>query len=189
MRVIIGDVQGKGLPAVETAAAVLGAFREAAHEEPELTSVVAHLEASLARQLAGEKFVTAVLAEFGDSDTVTLLNCGHPALLILSGEDCFIAEADDPAPPLGLRDLLHVPPSPYTVKFAPGDQMLLFTDGIIEARDHHGRFYPLLERADLLNLADPQQALERLRTDVLEHAGGPLADDAAMLLIRRRTGT
>lgn len=63
VRVIVGDVQGKGLTAVETAAVVLGAFREAARDEPDLVVLGERLERSVARELEGEKLVTAVLAE------------------------------------------------------------------------------------------------------------------------------
>lgn len=187
VRVIVGDVQGKGLEAVETAAAVLGAFREAAYDEPDLTGVVTRIEAALSRQLSGEKFVTAVLAEFVDGETVTLLNCGHPSPFVLrpSGGGTF-AEPDDVAPPLGLIELVDARPCPYTVEFVPGDQMLFYTDGVVEARDGEGGFYPLAERAHLLAASDPEKALEELRADVLRHVGGPIKDDAAMLLIRRR---
>jgi serine phosphatase RsbU (regulator of sigma subunit) len=187
VRVIVGDVQGKGLEAVETAAAVLGAFREAAYDEPTLTGVVARIEASLSRRLSGEKFVTAVLAEFDDSDTAMLLNCGHPSPLILSrGGVGVFAEPGDVAPPLGLTELVDVRPHPYTVGFAPGDRMLFYTDGVVEARDGEGRFYPLADRCGLLKAADPEKALEELRSDVLRHVGGRITDDAAMLLVRRR---
>lgn len=84
VRVIVGDVQGKGLDAVETAALVLGAFREAAHDEPDLRSVGARLERAADRELRGEKFVTAVLAEVGDDQRVTLLNYGHPPPVVVS---------------------------------------------------------------------------------------------------------
>ncbi|MCO5999433.1 PP2C family protein-serine/threonine phosphatase [Actinoallomurus rhizosphaericola] len=230
VRVIVGDVQGKGLEAVETAADVLGAFREAAYDEPDLTGVATRIEAALRRRLdaeptgrpvqegsgrppaagsgrtatgsgragaagsgrtaaegAGEKFVTAVLAEFGEAEIVTLLNYGHPSPFVLrgGGEGGF-AEPDDVAPPFGLSDLGAAAPRPYRIKFAPADQMLLYTDGVVEARDGEGRFYPLAERAHLLQAADPEQALGDLRADVLRHVGGRIADDAAMLLIRRR---
>ncbi|GLY90391.1 PP2C family protein-serine/threonine phosphatase [Actinoallomurus iriomotensis] len=187
VRVIVGDVQGKGLEAVETAAAVLGAFREAAYDEPELTGVVARIEASLGRQLSGEKFVTAVLAEFDEGDTATLVNCGHPSPLILrqGGVGAF-AEPDDVAPPLGLTGLADIRPRPYTIGFAPGDRLLFYTDGVIEARDSEGRFYPLADRSGLLKAADPEKALEEMRSDVLRHVGGRITDDAAMLLVRRR---
>jgi serine phosphatase RsbU (regulator of sigma subunit) len=187
VRVIVGDVQGKGLEAVETAAAVLGAFREAAYDEPELTGVVARIETALSRQLSGEKFVTAVLAEFDDSATATLLNCGHPSPLVLSqGGIGVFAEPHDVAPPLGLTELVDARPCPYTVRFTPGDRMLFYTDGVVEARDGEGRFYPLADRSGLLKAADPEQALAELRSDVLRHVGGRITDDAAMLLVRRR---
>jgi serine phosphatase RsbU (regulator of sigma subunit) len=187
VRLIVGDVQGKGLEAVETAAAVLGAFREAAYDEPELTGVVARIEAALSRQLSGEKFVTAVLAEIVDDDTATLLNCGHPSPLVLGlGGVGVFAEPADVAPPLGLTELAERGPSPYTVPFAPGDRILFYTDGVVEARDAEGRFYPLADRAGLLKAPDPEQALRDLRADVLRHVGGPITDDAAMLLVRRR---
>ncbi|MCO6003410.1 serine/threonine-protein phosphatase [Actinoallomurus purpureus] len=199
VRVIVGDVQGKGLEAVETAADVLGAFREAAYDESDLTGVAARIEAALRRRPgaqrsegpsdedSGEKFVTAVLAEFGEGENVTLLNYGHPSPFVLrGGGDGAFAEPDDVAPPFGLSDIVDVAPRPYTIKFAPSDQMLLYTDGVIEARDGEGAFYPLTGRAHLLTANDPERALADLRADVLRHVGGPIADDAAMLLIRRR---
>ena len=65
------------------------------------------------------------------------------------------------------------------------EPMLLYTDGTTEARNAAGNFYPLAERASVLRVSDPRTALEGLRSDVVAHAGGPLADDAAMLLLRR----
>ncbi|MFL6056746.1 MAG: PP2C family protein-serine/threonine phosphatase [Actinoallomurus sp.] len=199
VRVIVGDVQGKGLEAVETAADVLGAFREAAYDEPDLTGVATRIEAALRRRLSsdpseqrsaedsGEKFVTAVLAEFGEGEVVTLLNYGHPSPYILrGGGDGAFVQPHDVAPPFGLSDLVDAAPRPYTIKFAPADQMLLYTDGVVEARDGEGRFYPLAERAYLLAADDPERALGDLRADVLRHVGGRIADDAAMLLIRCR---
>jgi hypothetical protein len=88
--------------------------------------------------------------------------------------------------PLGLGMPQERPPVPFSVSFRPGDQLLLYTDGVTEARDGSGMFYPLGLRAWLLASADPQIALEALRTDLIRHAGGPLHDDAAMLLLRHR---
>jgi len=187
VRVIVGDVQGKGLEAVETAAVVLGAFREAAHDEPDLTAVSARLERALNRHLSGEEFVTAVLAEVNDDQTMTLLNYGHPDPLILraDGTHLFVS-TPDPAPPLGLAALGPQGPTPFRVPLAPGDQMLLYTDGVTEARDRAKRFYPLGDRAFLLKDPDPDAALEALRRDLESHVHGPLHDDAAMLLLRYR---
>lgn len=79
-------------------------------------------------------------------------------------------------------------PVPHQVPFAPGDQLLFYTDGVTEARDSAGWFYPLDERAHLLKDPDPEAALQAVREDVVDHAEGPLHDDAAMLLVRYRTG-
>lgn len=92
---IVGDVQGKGLAAVETAAVVLGAFREAAHDESDLVGLGERLERSVARELEGEKFVTAVLAEIGAGHEAVFLNYGHPAPMVVRRDGA----VDFPQPP------------------------------------------------------------------------------------------
>ncbi|MFE7901716.1 PP2C family protein-serine/threonine phosphatase [Streptomyces sp. NPDC057424] len=185
IRVIVGDVQGKGLAAVETAAVVLGAFREAAYDEPDLSGLGERLERSVARELEGEKFVTAILAEIGTAHEAVLLSYGHPAPMVVRGD----GTVDFPQPhsfalPLGLGVHGSDSPKPYRVAFAPGDQLLLYTDGVTEARDETGRFYPVGERTHLLKDADAHRALETLREDLAQHSAGPPHDDAAMLLLR-----
>ncbi|PWI14421.1 hypothetical protein DI272_09820 [Streptomyces sp. Act143] len=185
IRVIVGDVQGKGLAAVETAAVVLGAFREAAHDESDLVGLGERLERSVARELEGEKFVTAILAEIGERHEAVFLNYGHPAPMVVRRD----GSVDFPQPPsyalpLGLGAHGSDGPTPHRVDFGPGEQLLLYTDGVTEARDEDGRFYPVGERAHLLKDHDAHRALEALRADLAQHAGGPPHDDAAMLLLR-----
>ncbi|WP_460105385.1 PP2C family protein-serine/threonine phosphatase [Streptomyces sp. YKOK-J1] len=186
IRVIVGDVQGKGLAAVETAAAVLGAFREAAHDEPDLVGLGERLERCVGREAEGEKFVTAVLGEIGEGDEVVFLNYGHPAPMIVRRD----GTSDFPEPPayalpLGLSAHDGDGPKPYRVPFGPGEQLLLYTDGVTEARDVKGAFYPLGERGvSLLQVPAAHHALQRLREDLVSHVAGPLHDDAAMLLLR-----
>ncbi|WP_432043395.1 PP2C family protein-serine/threonine phosphatase [Streptomyces cadmiisoli] len=184
-RVIVGDVQGKGLAAVETAAVVLGAFREAAHDEPHLVGLGERLERSVARELDGEKFVTAILAEVGWNHEVVFLTYGHPVPMIVRQD----GKVDFPRPPayalpLGLGAHGGEGPKPYRVPFEPGEQVLLYTDGVTETRNAHGAFYPLGERAHLLKDPDAGKALEALREDLVRHAAAPPHDDAAMLLLR-----
>ena len=187
IRVIVGDVQGKGLAAVETAAVVLGAFREAAHDESHLVGLGERLERSVARELEGEKFVTAVLAEIGSDHGVVFLNYGHPAPMVMR-QDGGVEFPQPPAYalPLGLGAHGVEGPKPYRVGFAPGEQLLLYTDGVTETRDANGSFYPLGDRAHLLKESDADGALQALREDLVRHAAGPLHDDAAMLLLRYR---
>ncbi|MFD4247056.1 PP2C family protein-serine/threonine phosphatase [Streptomyces sp. NPDC058525] len=185
VRVIVGDVQGKGLEAVETAAIALGAFREAARDEPDLAGVSTRLERALSQELQGEKFVTAILAEFKDGHAVTLLNHGHPPPMLVHADGA-VTFTDPPsyALPLGLGLDGAAGPEPFRVEFAPGDQLFLYTDGVTEARDRSDRFYPLGERAHLLDAPDPETALASLRDDLARYSQGSAHDDAAMLLVR-----
>ncbi|MEU8356604.1 PP2C family protein-serine/threonine phosphatase [Nonomuraea sp. NPDC048882] len=185
VRLLIGDVQGKGLAAVETAAWVLGAFREAAYDEADLGDIGDRLEASLARHLGGEQFVTAIIAEIHEKE-MSLVNFGHPAPLLITGDgELHAPEPAEQGLPLGLGVFETSAPKPQRIPFGSGDRVLFFTDGVIEARNAAGEFYPLMERAWLLRRDDPQEALDSLRTDLVQHTGGPLHDDAAMLLLHR----
>jgi serine phosphatase RsbU (regulator of sigma subunit) len=188
VRVIVGDVQGKGLAAVETAAVVLGAFREAAYDEPDLVRLGERLERSLSRELEDERFVTAILAEVGSEHEVVFLNYGHPPpMLVRQDGTVDFPEPPSYALPLGLGAHGSEGPRPFRVDFAPGEQLLLYTDGVTEARDETGHFYPLAYRAHLLKDLDAHGALQALRTDLVRHAAGPHHDDAAMLLLRYHT--
>jgi serine phosphatase RsbU (regulator of sigma subunit) len=184
VRLIVGDVRGKGLPAVGTAALVVGVFREAAYDEPDLLAVVDRIERSLARNLGGDDFVTAVVAGFPWPGRLEVVNCGHaPPLLVRDGA-IMAAEPDRPSPPLGLRALSGETPSLQVLPFTDGDQLLLYTDGVTEARDHRREFYPLAEGLARHRSDDPVRTLSALHDELLAHVGGRLHDDAALLLLR-----
>jgi serine phosphatase RsbU (regulator of sigma subunit) len=145
------------------------------------------LEISLGRQLSDEQFVTAVLAEVSpDGSRITLLSCGHPPPLLIASHAGRFVESGAPSLPLGLASLDAEPREVITVPFAPDDQMLFYTDGVSEARNRAGEFYPLPDRAIYAEATDPDSALNRLQQDVLMHVGHALDDDAAMLLLRRQ---
>ena len=151
-RLIVTDVQGKGLAAVQTAAVVLASFRESAYDAPDLAGIAEHIELSLGHQAPEGKFVTAIMAEVdGEGAEVRLLNCGHPAPLLVSGGLARLAEPVEAGLPLGLSGLTAGEQrKEYTVPFGPDDRMLFYTDGISEARDKSGAFYPLERRGALL---------------------------------------
>ncbi|MEW2609819.1 PP2C family protein-serine/threonine phosphatase [Streptomyces sp. NPDC047880] len=186
VRLIVGDVRGKGLPAVGTAALVLGVFREAAHDEPDLLAVVDRIERSLARNLGRDDFVTAVVAGYPREGHLEVVNCGHaPPLLVRASGSITAVEPAHPAPPLGLRDLTGHTPGLHTLPFADGDQLLLYTDGVTEARDGGRAFYPLAEGLERHVSQEPARTLDALHEELLAHVGGRLHDDAALLLIRK----
>jgi serine phosphatase RsbU (regulator of sigma subunit) len=188
IRLIVGDVRGKGLPAVGTAALVLGVFREAACDEPDLLAVVARIERSLARNLGPDDFVTAVVTGYTPAGHLEIVNCGHaPPLLISASGAVGAVEPDLPAPPLGLRALSGQAPHLQRLPFAVGDQLLLYTDGVTEARDHTRAFYPLAEGVARHACDEPTRTVTALHDELLAHVGGKLHDDAALLLLRKRT--
>jgi hypothetical protein len=211
IRLIVGDVRGKGLDAVEIAADVLGVFREVAHEVYTLAEVARRIDASLARRPAAplEEFVTAVLAEIDPAaGSLTIYNCGHPPPLVLSpggngpagngpGESdgqgparrLRVTPVNVPAPalPLRLMSLGDTSGAERTVPLQPGDALLLYTDGVTEARNARREFYPLEERvAEVAARAGGADGdlLDRLRDDLVRYVGAPLDDDAALVLAR-----
>jgi Stage II sporulation protein E (SpoIIE) len=191
IRLIIGDVRGKGLGAVEVAADVLGMYREVTHEVHTLGELARRLDAGLARRWGQhEEFVTALLAEIDpDAGRLSIFSCGHPPPILISGETVQVLEVPAPAPPLGLLTLGDSSGAARTLPFKPNDQLLLYTDGVTEARDGQRAFYPLDERLALLGASadtngDGAGLLELLRDDLLRYAGAPLEDDAALVLVR-----
>ncbi|MCJ1675958.1 serine/threonine-protein phosphatase [Streptomyces sp. APSN-46.1] len=199
-RLLIGDVRGKGLEAIGEAAIVLGAFRAAAHKEVDLPELVAHLEAAVAADpdggddepaAPGEGFTTAAVLDIPDGEMILrLVSCGHPPPLLLRGGRVVPLEVDQPAPPLGLTEFVDTGFAAQTFSFEPGDIVLLYTDGVIEARDEAGSFYPLPDRTADWPGDGPDALLRHLCADLLAHSpGGLLGDDAAMVAIERVDGT
>ncbi|MGW2254098.1 PP2C family protein-serine/threonine phosphatase [Kitasatospora sp. NPDC001660] len=186
VRILLGDVQGHGLPAVETAADVLGVFREAARTEPDPTRLAARLDAALTARQEDGRFATALLLDVPpDRGPVTIVNCGHPHPLLRRAGRVSELEPPFPAPPLGLLGLTgdHYPAGRFEP--GPGDLLLLHTDGVSEARDAGGRFYPLAERLSGLYAGSPADLLDALLADVDDWVGAAgLADDAALLALR-----
>jgi phosphoserine phosphatase RsbU/P len=183
VRLVVGDVKGKGLEAVQLAATVLGSFRQAAFTSPDLVDLAAELDRSTSRQLGEEDFVTAVLAEFGPRGELRLVNCGHPPPLLFRGGVAWPLTGRGPTTPLGLDPV----PVLEQVELVPADRLLLYTDGLVEARDGQGRPFALSDRAAAL-LTGPSldDALDRLVAEVLAHAGGQLDDDMALVLAQPR---
>ncbi|MEU6465748.1 PP2C family protein-serine/threonine phosphatase [Streptomyces sp. NPDC046976] len=189
VRLLIGDVRGKGLLAVETAAALLGAFREAAHDEPDLAALALRMERSMTRRAEhlggseiGERFVTAIFAEIpADGRIIRVVNCGHPPPLLIRADEVLELDNGCSGPPLNLGVLLPDPHHVDSYPFEPGEQLLLYTDGVTETRDASGTFYPLVQRLSSFGPLPPHELLERLHHDLLEYSGDNLQDDTAAL--------
>ncbi|MEH1055204.1 PP2C family protein-serine/threonine phosphatase [Micromonospora sp. CPCC 206171] len=178
VRMIIGDVRGKGLDAVRLASIVLGSYRHVAYERPDLRAVVADLDRAVARNVGDEDFVTAAVVE-ERGGTLTIVNCGHPSPLLLRRGAVIPLEPPAPAPPLGFMPVVR----PRVERLEPGDRLLLFTDGLGEAR-RDGEFFPTADRAwRLLGHGTVGDGLASLETALVEWVHGRLDDDIALVLM------
>ncbi|WP_217550402.1 PP2C family protein-serine/threonine phosphatase [Streptomyces sp. GbtcB6] len=205
VRVVMGDVRGHGLSAIGTVAAVLGSFREAAHDEPELERVLGRLDRALARHLreraraehpssgqdpdspVAEEFVTLLLLEIAGDGELRAINCGHPWPYVLSGARVEPLSLADPLPPLGPFPL----PADLTAtpcgRLHADESLVLYTDGAEDARDARGRFFSLpeaLAEAVRSHPVSPQTILRTVFTALLHHTNGRPTDDIALLVLR-----
>jgi hypothetical protein len=132
--------------------------------------------------------VAVAVAELGSAQVVI---CGHPApYLIRSGRTALALEPESPTLPLGLGSLAAEPyaATSHTVAFEPGDALVLYTDGVSDARSRSGAFFALDEALHGLGELAPDAAAALVRSRLLAHTRGALNDDAALLVLRRVGG-
>ena len=180
IRVIIGDVRGKGLDAVLLAQQVLSAFRRSAVAMPAMEHVAGEVGRAIGPHLGEEDFVTAALAQITPTGELTIVNCGHhPPLLRHRGDLQPLTDGKE-ALPLGLEDGFTA----FTATWLPGDRLLFYTDGLVESRNAHGHFLPEGAIATALLAPDCDQALDTLMKAAERHTGGHAHDDMALLLLQ-----
>jgi serine phosphatase RsbU (regulator of sigma subunit) len=154
VRLLIGDVMGTGWEASLVGASLLDAWGELARSERSLAGVAVRLHHLIARSGQPERFVTALLINFphpaspGNSLT-ELVCCGHPPPLLLRGGSATFLSTLQVSPPLGLLDLADGWCAATSMAFGDGDGLLLYTDGLSEARDPDGAFFPMCERVEM----------------------------------------
>jgi serine phosphatase RsbU (regulator of sigma subunit) len=186
LRLAVFDAMGHGLGATLMAGVALAVYRNCRRDGRGLVATATAIDEVLSKQFGDESFVTAVLAELDLVDgTISTLSAAHPApLLVRDGKA--LGELDtDPGLPLGLggRDDTVVRAS-----LQPGDRLVMFSDGVVEARDTDGAFFGADRLVDLLGRAEaarqtPPETLRRLVLAVLEHQQGTLQDDATLLML------
>jgi serine phosphatase RsbU (regulator of sigma subunit) len=184
VRLLIGDVRGKGLEAVRLASVILGAFRERAHERADLRTLAIDLDRAVQRVAEPEDFVTAALAQLDDDCCLSVVNAGHPPPLLVRDGVTVPVLPSEPRPPLGLDGA----PLLLTMQLQPRDRLLLYTDGMTEARrPSDGTFFPVEQvLARTLGTGSLPDGLTAVRTALLDWTEGGLADDVALLAVEVR---
>jgi serine phosphatase RsbU (regulator of sigma subunit) len=188
-RFAVFDAMGHGLGAGLLATVAMGAYRNARRRRLDLLATVAAVDTAIAAQFGGEQFVTAFLAELDlDRGGLRWHNAGHPApLLLRSGRGVRTLSAE-PDLPLGLGG----PRGTAAERLEPGDRLLVFTDGVPEARSASGEFFGVERLADMVVREDAAgqpapETMRRLMHAILAHQAGSLQDDATALLVEWRT--
>ncbi len=193
-RVAIFDGMGHGLHSAQCAVFTVVAYRNARRCGLTLVESLHSIDEALNTALGGEVFTTAVLA---DLDTRTGLlrwvNAGHPAPLLIRGGKLIRQLDGEPQPPLGLGHLLADQPLEASQEqLEPGDLVVLYTDGVVEARSPAGEFFGIERLAELVvrHLAGglaPPETMRRVVRELLAHHGEKLTDDATLLMLEWRS--
>ena len=132
IRVIIGDVRGKGLDAVLLARHVLSAFRRSAVAMPAMEHVAGEVGRAIGPHLgAGGLRHRGAGPDHHPTGELTIVNCGHHPPLLRHRGDLRPLTDGKAALPLGLEDDFTA----FTATWSPGDRLLLYTDGLVESRD------------------------------------------------------
>ncbi len=180
-RVLVADVRGHGLPAVQLAAVVAASFREAcARPGLSLVEVARYVDHSVELLASDEESATAVFLDLDDRGWAEVINCGHPPPLRRDpGGRVTALSPRHATTPLGLSPQLRSD----TFSMTPHERLVVYTDGLLEAHNPAGEFMPLQQRVAALDTHQPGAAAARLMDDALTHAGGDVEDDVAILVI------
>ncbi len=193
--VAVFDAMGHGLGAAQLSSLAVGAYRNARRAGMPLQETALSVNGALSEQHGGERFVTAVLGQLDiDSGRLSWLSAGHPAPFLLREGKIVAMGTPEPAQPLGLLDLGGgaAPPVQHT-QLQPGDRVLLFTDGVDEARGRDGSFFGVQRLAEFVARQSASgeptpEVMRRLQHAILQHQQGRLQDDATTLFVEWLTG-
>jgi serine phosphatase RsbU (regulator of sigma subunit) len=188
---LVIDSVGHGLPAAVLATVAISAYRHARRTGLDLSDIAVEVNAAIAGQFGASQFATAVLAHL-DVATGRLrwINAGHPEPLILRGSSLVRPPHCPPSRPLGLQESK---PVCCETRLEPGDRLVLYTDGITEARSPAGEFFGERRLTDFISAAaaagDPApETVRRLMRHVLSHQADQLQDDASIVVLEWLTG-
>jgi hypothetical protein len=187
----IFDGMGHGIVSAQLISLVIAAYRNARRAGQSLGETASHIESAVNDVFRVESFATGLLCELDTTrGLLTWISAGHHEPLLLREGRLVRALEVEPLLPMGLnQQLSRTAPAPIgTEQLQPGDMLLLYTDGVIEARSPDGEFFGQDRLVDLFtrNLAAGLPAPETMRRVVhalLDHQAGDLDDDATLLLV------
>jgi serine phosphatase RsbU (regulator of sigma subunit) len=185
------DGLGHGLGSTLLTGLAVGAYRHARRNGASVADMHAAIDEVLAEYYDDISFATGIVARLATESGRLEWSCaGHPRPLLLRRRKVVAELSCDPILPFGLGDMT---PKPVIEELEPDDMLLLYTDGVTEARTADGELFGLDRLADLLEREaasgrTAEELLRRLARSVLDHQAGGLRDDATLLLVQW-TGT
>ncbi len=179
---VIGDVTGRGARAASITALARYTLRTAAVLTDDPLIALATLNRALLARRGGALCSIAVLTLSEDgAQPVRIAVAGHPPPLLVDGER--VLDAAESGPVLGAFS-----DAQWQVEYcrlAPGQQLVMITDGIVEAAGSEGRFGEPRLRAQLAGTSNPADVVQRLEGALRSFTAGVLDDDAAILALAR----
>ncbi|MGW5285404.1 PP2C family protein-serine/threonine phosphatase [Streptomyces collinus] len=193
LHTMILDGMGHDLLAGVTTAVAMAAARNTRRSGGHLAEVVDSIDQALAQWLP-DHFCTGVLCRlYADTGVLRWVNCGHPTPLLIRDERVLAGALDSPPqPPLGLAGpFIAAPRQVHEMKLEPGDCVLLYTDGVVEARDADGEEFGLNRFSDFIIRSEaagerPPEVLRLLIHAILDYQRNELRDDTTILLFEWR---
>lgn len=185
----IADASGHGLLAALLVRDVYVGLRMGIGGDLKIARAIERLNRILNKSRLATKFVSLFYGEFEANGEIIYVNAGHPGPLHLHARTRSFTELESTGMVLG--------PSPTAAygrraaKMEPGDLLLLYTDGIVEAHDQRGREFGLDRvRRILLDYRkrSARETAEKLLSAVREFSAGRPAEDDRTVVVIRRTG-
>lgn len=182
--VTVGDVVGRGAAAASLTALARHTIRTTGLLTGDPRRALELLDAELRARGEGALCTAAILVlprSENDPADVTFVSAGHPLPLLL--RDGAVEEVGAPGPLLGAFE--GATWKPQTLRLGAGDQLVLFTDGVIEARGREDRFGDGRLRQELAGAEGPLAAIRRVTQALEGFIGGEPEDDVALVVVRR----
>lgn len=186
------DAMGHDTTAGITANVAVAACRNARRQGASLTETGEQVERVLLEQFGGSRYVTGIIAHLEmETGRLTWINRGHHLPILIRGNRWTTELTCAPAGPMGTD--LGLPVTECAESLEPGDRLLLYTDGVVEARDSRGREFGKDRFVDFVRRHHSgrhtlHETLRRLMAAVMEHNDGQVDDDATVLLAEWRGG-
>lgn len=184
-RIALFDAMGHGLEAGLLASVAMAASRTSRRAGGDLAGTAESIHAAISGEFGPDRFVTAVLAEIDlSSGRLRWSVSGHPPPLLLRNGRMIKTLGGVVTPPLGVSGDIEVSEE----MLEPADQVLFFTDGVVEARSAGGEFFGVDRLVDMIARTSAAgtpapETMRRLLHAILDHQEGELQDDATIVVM------